>query len=210
MSRFWSMIAFGIVSHCVLSGAAMGQTSTDAALRAASARITAGDRILLHVVREPELNDSVFVTERGEASFPKLGILNVSSLTIGELQDTLRARYGEFLRMPSLQIMVLRRIVVNGEVRHPNVYYVDVATTLREVIARAGGITENGNRSKVAVVREGRRIPVQHWESDASATVDLLSGDQVVVGRKNWLVINALPAISTAVVLGSFVLSLRK
>lgn len=180
------------------------------AMRAASARVAPGDRILLHVVREPELNDSIFVTERGEAAFPKLGKIQVAELTIGELQDTLYARYGQYLRTPVIQIKVLRRVVVNGEVRMPGVYFVDIATTLRDVIARAGGVSETGNRGKVAIMRDGERMPVPNWETDEGTASDLRSGDQVVVGRKNWLVINALPAISTAVVLGSFIISLAK
>ena len=177
--------------------------------RAAAGRLQRGDRILLRVVREPELSDSVFVTERGDAAFPKIGTINVAAMTIAELQDTLRARYAEFLRAPAIQVVVLRRVVVNGEVRNPNVYYVDVSTTLRDVIARAGGFTDNGNRRKVTIVRGERRIPVPQWDTDNGSAGDLLSGDQVYVGRKNWWVINALPAISTAVVLGSFILSLR-
>ena len=51
---------------------------------------------------------------------------------------------------------------------------------------------------------------MRDWERDTGSASDLHSGDQVVVGRKNWLVINALPAISTAVVLGSFIISLSR
>ena len=78
------------------------------------------------------------------------------------------------------------------------------------MIARAGGLTDNGDRGKVYIVRGQERIGVGHWDTDVGIAGDLSSGDQIVVGRKNWLVINALPAISTAVVLGSFILSLRK
>ena len=91
---------------------------------------------------------------------------------------------------------MLRRVSVNGGVAKPNVYYVDVTTTVRDLIARAGGLTEVGNANDVVVIRDGQRIPVRDWQRDRSEASDLRSGDQVVVGRKNWLSMNALPALS--------------
>jgi len=127
---------------------------------------------------------------------PKVGIVNASALTIGAFRDTVRARIAEFLRDSPIELVVLRRVSVNGEVAKPNIYYVDVTTTVRDVIAHAGGVTEVGNANNVFVVRDGQRIPVRDWQSDRSASSDLRSGDQVVVARKSWLSMNVLPALS--------------
>src|SRR6185503_10796356 len=59
----------------------------EAARRASSAHLRPGDRIELQFRRERELNASVNVNERGEAVFPKLGTVNVDSVTIGAIQD---------------------------------------------------------------------------------------------------------------------------
>lgn len=193
------------------AGVAAAQNGADsAAVRAAQAQVRPGDRIALVVHRERELSGEIAVNERGEATFPKVGTLHVASLSIGELADTLRARYGVYLRSPEIEVNVLRRIVVNGEVRMPNVYLVDVATTLRGVIARAGGILETGSRGKVYVMRDGVRMHVKDWDREEGVATDLRSGDQVVVGRKSWLVLNALPAISTGVLLASFVYTIQR
>jgi len=181
-----------------------------AALRAADARIAPGDRIVMHVVGEPLLTDTMMVNERGEAAFAKLGVMNVSALSIARLQDTLRAEYARYLRNPALELIVLRRIAVNGEVKNPDVYLVDVSTTLRDVIAKAGGLTEQANASKVEIVRDGARTRVPGWQRDRGVTSDLRSGDQVIVGRKNWLLINLLPATSTAVIIASLLISLNR
>ena len=178
------------------------------ATRAATARVRPGDRIILRFLRDRELSDSLVVNERGESSFPKIGMLRVSDMTISELQDTLYARYSEFLRLPELQIAVLRRIVVIGEVRAPNVLMVDGTFTVRDVIARAGGITDSGDRRKVWIIRNGERIAAKDWDRAASTTLDLHSGDQILVGRKNWLVMNALGVVSTGVLVASFVIGL--
>ena len=181
-----------------------------AAARAAETYLRPGDIIVLHFPRERLLNDSIFVDERGQAAFPKLGALDVSKVTIGALLDTLRTRYSEFFRIPEFQIATLRRVTVNGEVRMPNVYLVDAASTVRDAIARAGGILETGNKSSVAIVRDGQRIPVKAWERDTGPGSDLQSGDLITVGRKSWIVLNAFSAISTAVLVTSFVISVLK
>lgn len=196
-----------------LASSSSAQDGVDlAAKRAAATRLRPGDRIELHFLRERDLSGGVTVSERGETTFPKLGVMRVDALTIGELKDTLRVRYSEYLRSPEFEVSVLRRVVVNGEVKVPNVYMVDVNSTVRDVIARAGGLTEMGSRSRVSIVRGNERIDAKGWDREVTSgsTTDLQSGDQVVVGRKNWLVVNAIPAISTAVLLGSFVLTVAR
>jgi protein involved in polysaccharide export with SLBB domain len=183
------------------------QTGADASSRSVETRVRPGDQIALNFLRDRELSGTMTVNERGEAAFPKLGMFQVTHLTIAQLQDTLRARYAQYLRTPEFEITVLRRVAVNGEVRAPNVYLVDPATTLRDVIARAGGLTEFGSRGKVAVLRGQQHIPVKDWDREAGGTFALESGDQVLVGRKNWFVINALSTISTAVLVASFVIT---
>jgi protein involved in polysaccharide export with SLBB domain len=181
----------------------------DPARRAAVALVRPGDRIELQFRRDRELNSSVTVSERGEAVFPKLGTLDVGRMTIGGLQDTLRTRYAEFLRSPELEVSVLRRVVVLGEVRAPNVFMVDVTTTVRDAIARAGGLLETANRKKVSIVRGDQSLPVRDWDRQQGPSTDLQSGDQIIVGRKSWLVLNALPVISTSVIVIGLIRSMR-
>lgn len=176
--------------------------------RAAASRPEPGDRVWLHVWKEPKMSDTIQVDENGQVQFPKIGLIDASTMTIGAFRDTVRSRFGEYLRDSPVDIVVLRRIAVNGEVNKPDVYYMDVSMTLRDAIARAGGITENGNPKKVSIVRGAQKIPVRDWQENQSTLTDLQSGDQVVVGRKAWLSINALAAISVSTVVASLVISL--
>ena len=208
----WQSAVRALVLVLLLGGVAAAQDTTrsNAILRTAGALVRPGDKVALHFLRDKDMSTEVLVDERGMATFPKVGTLHVSRFAIRELQDTLRARYAEYLRAPELEVIVLRRIVVNGEVRIPNVYLVDGSATVREAIAMAGGITETGSRGKVAIIREGRRLPVKDWDVEQGPAADLLSGDQVFVGRKSWLTLNALPVISTAVLVSSFVIAQLK
>ena len=117
------------------------------------------------------------------------------SVSLDRLQKIL-SQAGIASRRASEQLMLDGRVSVNGAVARPNVYYVDLTTTVRDLIARAGGVTEVANANDVIVIRDGERIRVRDWQRDQSQTSDLRSGDQVVVGRKSWLSMNLLPALS--------------
>ena len=192
-------------------GEARAQSDVTAvAARAATQLIRPGDRIELRFHRDRDLNATVTVNERGEGIFPKLGTLHVVDIAIGALRDTLIRRYSEYLRDAELETSVHRRVVVLGEVRTPDVYYLDVTSSVRDAIARAGGALETANRKRVTIVRGGQRLKATRWESDQGPANDLRSGDQVVVARQPWIVLNALPVISTSVIVIGLIQSLRR
>ena len=121
-----------------IAGDARAQMPAAHVARAAEAYVQAGDRVGVKVYLEPALSDEVLVNSHGDIVLARIGTVHAASIPVGALQDTLRARYATFLRNPDVSVTVLRRVVVNGDVGRPNVYYVDVASTLRDVIAQAG------------------------------------------------------------------------
>jgi protein involved in polysaccharide export with SLBB domain len=191
-------------------GLLAAQNGSDVAQRAALTTLHPGDRIDVGFRRDRELSTTAIVNERGEAVFPKIGAVSVSGIPIGKLQDTLRVRYAEFLRDPEFDLQAFRRVVVLGEVRQPNVYHVDLSSGVRDALARAGGLLETGSRGKVVVVRHGVRRAVKDWERSEGPEADLQSGDQIIVGRKSWFVLNALPLVSTSVIVVGLIQSLRQ
>jgi protein involved in polysaccharide export with SLBB domain len=212
-SRDASRCAAAIAMLLVLAGASAGAQDTTkvaAAIRAGDSRVQPGDRVAVKVYREAGLSDDVMVNPHGDIVLAKVGTVHAASVTIAALEDTLRRRYAVFLRDPQISITVLRRIVVNGEVRRPDIYFVDLSSTLRDVIARAGGITEIGHPGKVSIVREGVTIPAPHWQDDVSQAADLQSGDQIVVGMRSWFERNAFALASTGVLVASFIISVAK
>ncbi len=205
-----SALVLAFVVTPTSNAGAQDTARADAALRAGEARVQPGDRVAVKVFRESGLSDDVMVDPRGDIVLAKVGTVRAASVTIGALQDTLRARYALFLRNPDIAITVLRRVVVNGEVRRPDVYFVDLSSTLRDVIARAGGITELGHSGKVAIIRNGVSIPAPHWREDNTRAADLESGDLVFVGMRSWFDRNAFAIASTGVLVSSFILTLLR
>ena len=161
----------------------------------------------MRVAREPLLGDTVTVDARGDIVLAKIGAIAATSMSIQALADTVRSGFATFLRNPAITLTALRRISVNGEVGKPNVYYVDISQTLRDVISVAGGITDIGDEGSVMIIRRGNRIAVPHWRDDFTHASDLLSGDEVYVGKRSWVARNAFSITSTGVVLASLLLS---
>lgn len=177
-----------------------GQTGADHA----DAKIRPGDQIALRILREPEMSGVFTVADDGRVLLPRLGSIQVDNRSTAALRDSLAGAYAEFLRRPSLEVTVLRRIGVRGEVRKPDLYLVDLTLTLRDVIAQAGGVTENGDPGRIEIVRDGERIRIGDRETAQFLTSQLRSGDQIIVGRRSWFS-NPTVAISTLTALASFV-----
>lgn len=168
-----------------------------------AARVRPGDRVALKVWMEPELSDTFTVAADGNVVLPKLGTVRASSHSVSALQDSLRQAYAVYLRNPALEVTVLRRIGVHGEVTRPALYWVDLTMTLRDVIAQAGGIAPGGDPNKITVVRDGRRIRFDQRQGAELVAAELASGDQVSVGARSWFERNSLAVVSTAAVVVS-------
>lgn len=167
-----------------------------------------GDKVVLRVWREPTWSDAFPVDPTGDVVLPRIGRMRVAGMMPSALEDSVRVRLAEFLREPNVDLIVLRRVAVLGAVKKPDVLFVEPVTALQDVIAQAGGLTDDGDLNRIEIIRGGQRLPVGRWQDVASRPAsDIRSGDQVVVGRKNWFQRNALAAISSVAVAASVLLS---
>jgi polysaccharide export outer membrane protein len=164
----------------------------------------------LHVYGEQALTDSATIDERGSIALPRIGTIPASVLTISELRDTIVARMAVFVRDPAVQVSVLRRIVVGGDVVKPGVYYAELTSTIAEMIAGAGGLKETANASRVYVVRNGTQTRIPDWETSRAPEANPRSGDLIVVGRRSWLSLNLLSFVSVTTTLAALIISLSR
>lgn len=99
----------------------------------------------------------------GRIQFPYAGNVQVSGLTEMEARDLLSKRLEKYIRDPQVTLKVIsyrsKRVYVDGEVKNPGVVLVDdLPLTLNEAINRAGGVTAQGDRSRIGLIREGKQI----------------------------------------------------
>jgi len=168
-----------------------------------------GDLIKLYVWREPELSRDYEIDGAGQVALPKLGPVPVAGLSPDALKQLLEARYARYLREPSIEVTMKRRISVLGSVRNPGVLQVDPYVTVAEALALAGGATADARTDYVRVRRGDRTLPTRVSASTLIADSPVQSGDQLYVPDRGWANRN-LVLVSTALsAVGMLVLALR-
>ncbi|MEX2583389.1 MAG: polysaccharide biosynthesis/export family protein [Gemmatimonadota bacterium] len=187
----------------VLSAQAAGSAASGAAPEAQP-----GDRIVLKIWNEPEMSDTFTISQHGEVTLPRLGPQSVRGIEIYELEDSLRTAFTSFLRNPSVEVEVLRRISVLGAVQEPGIYLVDLTMNIPDVVARAGGPTDTGDRNRITLQRGSERFEFSGGSQQEMMAMPLYSGDQIIVGQRNFIARNPWAAVSTAFGLVTLLLQL--
>ena len=165
--------------------------------------------VKLYVWREPELSRDYEVTGDGAIDLPKLGLVAVAGASPDSLRHMLEARFAKYLRDPSVEVSLRRRISVLGAVRAPGVYQVDPYTTVANALALAGGPTPEARPDEVRVLRSDRTLRTRVSERTVIADSPVESGDQLFVPDRGWTGRN-LAVISTVVsAAGVLVFALR-
>lgn len=122
-------------------------------------RIGPDDLLEITVFDAPELSRSVRVSERGEISLPLVGEVPAAGSTARELERSLEEKLrGDYLVDPHVTVQVTEvqshPISVLGAVNQPGVFQVRGTRTLLEILALAGGLSEDAGES-VIVMRAG-------------------------------------------------------
>ena len=163
----------------------------------ASPELLPGDAVRVQVWREADISGVFTVDDRGIVTLPLLGERGVGGLDPRELRDVLLTDYRKFLQNPSIEVTILRRINLLGEVRSPGLYPVDATISLADALALAGGITQIADPNKIQLVRDNVVIAQGVDQAVMIGASDIRSGDQIVVGMRSWFSRNI------AVVIGS-------
>jgi polysaccharide export outer membrane protein len=173
--------------------------ATSGALEPSTVGLKPGDAVSVQVWREADLSGTFVVDDRGYVTLPLLGELSVEGYGVARLRERLHSDYAAYLRNPSVEVTVLRRLNILGEVRNPGLYSVDATVSVADAIAMAGGITPAGDPRKIQVVRGDESIVQNLGEATTIGTARIQSGDQIVVGQKGWI------ARNSGVVVGSLI-----
>jgi polysaccharide export outer membrane protein len=166
-----------------------------------------GDRVTVRLF-ERGADYAVLVDERRQLDLPIVGSINVAGLTAAAVRDSVANRYLTIVRPGGVAVRVERRITVLGDVRRPDVYYIDETVRLRDAIALAGGVSEAGRPNNVRLLRDGEAREILEWRLSPEGATPLRSGDQLVVPREYWFKRNAIPLLSVIGVIGSVIITI--
>jgi protein involved in polysaccharide export with SLBB domain len=187
---------------------ARAQESRAPGMTAENVAAQPGDKVRLKIYREPDLSGEFTVPEDGTVDFPKIGSVKVNRMSTDSLRALLVAQYAHSLRDPAIEVMVLRRVNVTGAVRNPGFYYADPTVTVQGAIALAGGVTPEGNRNKVELVRGSRRTDISLTNAASLAKSPIQSGDEVNAPERSWLSRNTALVVSGITGLGLIIVTI--
>ena len=177
----------------------------------AVAGVRPGDVIKVWVWREVDYSGDFPVDARGIVVLPVLGPIAVRGRSAQALSDSLTHAYQKYVTNPSIQITVLRRILVSGAVPKPGIYPADATLTVGDLIAQAGGVAPNGNANRIQLVRNNQVVVASLGPGTVLQNSALQSGDQVFVPERGWMARNggyfltAALSLTTAVVVALLV-----
>jgi polysaccharide export outer membrane protein len=184
---FVSLATFSLVAACSITSPVETTVGSAAAVASADeSPLRPGDAVRVSFSREPDQSGTYQVDATGNVALPFIGQYDVTSTSPDSLRLELLSAYDGQLRNQTISVELLRRVRVLGAVKEPGLYHVDGTMTVADVIAQAGGATENGRLEDVRVVRDNQVI-YANVEVDAGAFRYLGSGDQVLLPEKSWL-----------------------
>jgi polysaccharide biosynthesis/export protein len=110
-----------------------------------------GDSITLSVFGQPDMTTTAFVADDGTLTVPLAGPVKVQGLSPSEAGRRIEAalKSGQFLVDPHVTISAIvsrsQRVSVIGEVGHPGRFVIESNIAIFDLLAEAGGVTENAS-----------------------------------------------------------------
>ena len=176
-----------------------------------SAVIQPGDLVRITVWRNTELSGEIVVAPDGSLQHPLYREVRIGGLTRSDAEARVREVLLRYENAPQFVVEPLARVSVMGEVRSPNLYSMQLATTVAQAVALAGGTTDRSS-GKAVLVREGRRqkIDLRRAEKGAAAVV-VQSRDEIIVERSRRGVFGSTLGLvaGVAATIASVIIALR-
>ncbi|MBI3596541.1 MAG: SLBB domain-containing protein [Nitrospirae bacterium] len=147
------------------------------------------DVLNITVYDHKDLDTKVRISEDGKITFPLLGEISVSGLTVQRLERKITSLLANgYIVDPHVGVFVEEfRVVVyvTGEVRKPGSYPYEEGMTVIKAISLAGGLTERAADGKIKVTRKeqgGEETTLQVGIHDLIRANDVLQ-----VAEKRWV-----------------------
>lgn len=117
-----------------------------------------GDVLTISVWKNPDLSVTVPIGPDGKIALPLVGEIEVLGQSPETVRIELTEEYKRFVTAPTVSVVVKeinsRRVFVVGEVKLSGAYDLLQPTTLMQVLAMAGGLTEYAKKDQIVVLRQ--------------------------------------------------------
>lgn len=120
------------------------------------------DIIQISVWDNPALSVTVPVRPDGKISFPLLDDIQVSGLTPLQLRDEITKKLSEFVSVPDVTVIILEansfKVYIIGCVQREGDITLKRETTLLQLIALVGGLSQEADLRNAYLIRKGEKI----------------------------------------------------
>lgn len=177
-----------------------------------AAIVRPGDVLRISVWKDADLSGEFEVAPDSTLRHPIYNRLKVGGLPTAGLQDRVREFLRTFHNDPQVEVEPMFRVTVAGEARSPQTLLVPAASTVGDVIAKAGGGTSEANLEKVQLERGEARRTVDVTEGGVNAAGQAIeSGDRIVIPRRRNLLRDVVGPMSSVLgTVASLVLLTRR
>lgn len=159
-------------------GALVPLTSEDHLLRA-------GDRLVFHIASLPEMDSIYVVRVDGFFFHPLVGEVKASGRTLGDLRAELNSSLAKELKNPSFRLglaeVAKHSVAVLGEAQNQGTFEVGIGSTVLDLIAQAGGLSEKADRDTAVLLRGQERMEVSLRPDVGGGLTQVKSGDVLYV-----------------------------
>jgi polysaccharide export outer membrane protein len=140
------------------------------------------------------------VRQDGKTKLPLVGEIHVKGLTIVELEDTISSLLSKNFINPFVQIRLSnQRVFFFGDRGFAEVIYLqNTNTSLIEVIALAGGISQNSRSNSIKVMRRNNHGKREIYKIDLS-TINGLKEAEMIVQGNDYIYIDYKPRIASSI-----------
>jgi polysaccharide biosynthesis/export protein len=152
------------------------------------------DVLAINVWKETDISRSIPVRSDGRISLPLVGELQAAGRTPLQLEGDIAARLQKYIADPEVTVMVQeihsQKFNILGEVVKPGSYSLEMASTVLDAIAAAGGFRDFANQKGVYVLRPNpdggqSRIPFNYKKvikgKNPQQNISLQPRDTIVV-----------------------------
>jgi polysaccharide export outer membrane protein len=116
------------------------------------------DLLAINVWKEPDISRNIPVRSDGRISLPLVGELQAAGRTPLQLEQDITTRLHNYIADPEVTVMVQeihsQKFNILGEVIKPGSYSLEMAATVLDAIAAAGGFRDFANQKSIYILRQ--------------------------------------------------------
>jgi len=144
-------ICLFLMMSVFICGASFGASTDKSRTDAPLVQLGVGDEIRFQVYGQTDMDSVLNVSDNGTVTIPLAGTVKVAGLSLSDAATQMEKALqdGGYLVRPHVTLTVIQsrsqRVSVLGEVKSPGRYTVDSGTTIFDLLAQAGGVTQNAS-----------------------------------------------------------------